>query len=697
MGEFYEILIRLPNDLETQVAGMLQGSVDKILQTGVHLPRGCIWDMDQVDVSVVVLAEQVVKVIVQYWEKLCPFRQAQYFIQLERGHVWHHLHCLLSKSGIESLVLGRYVRKLKEQIIDYVFDGVEPNVPDWLAITKTRLGGKNQVVGPDYIERYLLPKTQPEAQWAWTNLPQYAEAILNSEKRLEYNSAAVPESAADTGSSDPVLQGPTVSSAAASHYSRLVDWLISEGITSEQQWLERDKESYRSFHANSNSSRQLKAAVENAKCEMLLTKTAADYLIGPLRQANIADNRVFRLFMLNQYDPRIAGTILVKWCQKGWGKRNTIWLTGPATTGKTNLAQAIAHSTPLYGCVNWNNENFPFNDCVHKMLIWWEEGKMTAKIVEAAKAICGGSKVRVDQKCKSSIQIDSTPVIITSNVDMTLVVDGNSITQDHAEPLQHRMWKFTFNEILPPDWGQISKEEVQHFFGWAASNLMSVEPVFEVPKDPHVTGPPIVDLTDEEMIESLPVADGVTEPAKRETGPGTSSPIPSCSTQVDVICVDVSPLKEDTEIVPQVGIDIPRVDSSSSETELELPCLPENPARYGTRCACCGAISSSAIKCDGCKTWQATLVCLEHNVPECPECGIDACLFTQGEAESLLCDERMSQFSDLSDVQPLPDSPCDSPSPISQRGDRSPLPTLHEMFDLDVNDPAYIPWRFHPN
>lgn len=73
---------------------------------------------------------------------------------------------------------------------------------------------------------------------------------------------------------------------------------------------------------------------------------------------------------------------------------------------------------PFYGYVNWTKENFLFNNCVDKMLIWWEEGKMTAKIVEAAKSILGGSKVRVDQKCKSSQQIDSMPVIITNNTDM---------------------------------------------------------------------------------------------------------------------------------------------------------------------------------------------------------------------------------------------------------------------------------------
>lgn len=87
---------------------------------------------------------------------------------------------------------------------------------------------------------------------------------------------------------------------------------------------------------------------------------------------------------------------------KKFGKRNAIWLFGPLTTGKTNIAEAIVHAMPFYGCVSWTNENFPFNDCMDKMVIQWKECKMTAKVVESAKAMGeGGCTVQVDQKCKS--------------------------------------------------------------------------------------------------------------------------------------------------------------------------------------------------------------------------------------------------------------------------------------------------------
>ncbi|MHA0292451.1 hypothetical protein ACXYXC_03705, partial [Mesomycoplasma ovipneumoniae] len=78
--------------------------------------------------------------------------------------------------------------------------------------------------------------------------------------------------------------------------------------------------------------------------------------------------------------------------------------------------------------VNWTNENFPFNDAADKCLILWDEGRISCKIVEACKAILGGMPVRVDQKCKGSTALRPTPVLVTSNGDMTIVRDGNTST-----------------------------------------------------------------------------------------------------------------------------------------------------------------------------------------------------------------------------------------------------------------------------
>ena len=99
---------------------------------------------------------------------------------------------------------------------------------------------------------------------------------------------------------------------------------------------------------------------------------------------------MFQLFSIHKCNPLLAANLWVRWCRRKFNKRNAIGLYRPATTGKTNFAEAAAQAVPFYGCVNWTNENFTFNGCVDKMIIWWEEGQMTNKVVESAKAILGG-------------------------------------------------------------------------------------------------------------------------------------------------------------------------------------------------------------------------------------------------------------------------------------------------------------------
>ncbi|AVR53758.1 nonstructural protein 1 [Desmodus rotundus dependoparvovirus] len=684
---FYELIIRLPNDLARDCPGMSETCMDALLHSSVELPPKAVWDMSKVNLGMVSMAQCIVRILVCFWQMLNPLVDTPYFIQLEEGKQYYHLHCLLSWKACDSLVLGRYIKKVKERIIEAAFGGIEPGTTEWFAVHKTRTGGKNKVVDALYIERYLLPKKQSEVQWAWTDIPEYKDAVLDASRRAMFQ-LQMPVACLEDMPGDPgAVPGPSISGSSAENYCRLVDWLVSEGITSERQWLQKDKLSYRSFHANSNSSRQIKAALENAKAEMLLTRTAGDYLVGGTLHNPIDTNKIFLLFCLNNYDPQVAATILLKWCRCEWGKRNTVWFTGPASTGKTNLAEAIAHAVPLYGCVNWTNENFPFNDCVGKMLIWWEEGKMTAKIVESAKAILGGSKVRVDQKCKNSIQVDPTPVIITSNVDMTLVIDGNTITAEHREPLEHRMWKFTFEHQLEPTWGKICKEEVLDFFCWAAERPVEVAPTYCVPKvaGGGVLPPPEVDLTEDMDDEDIPAAqqpievdfalsteiDGQQvvvsgpppspEPGTRSVGTSTEEPAPLLST--------TPPAESATLKSP------PRSpDPQEGPSSLIAPPAPKK-SRYGTR-----------------------LVCLEHNQEECEICGEELCLFTAGfptpETEDsssstssvdLQCHETLSDMSGLSDVSP-PSPPTPDP-PVG-----SPVPLIDLFDDMDYMPP----FRYQP-
>ncbi|WBY51256.1 replication protein [Psittacidae dependoparvovirus] len=490
--QFFELIVQLPSDIETQLPNISESFVNWITGKQWRLPEGSDWNLDKVDQVQLTLGDKIQREIYRYWVSITHNENAEFFVQLEESPNYFHLHVLLECCGIKPLVLGRYVKHLQQKLISTVYSGHAPQIENWLRITKTKaVGGSNKMRGKSYIPAYLIPKVQPEVHWAWTNIPEYAPACLNARLRAEiaethfleagYTQRTPPEGGlAKNGDGAPVIL-----SKASRRYMELVDWLVDKGITTEKQWLTENKESYRSFQASGNSARQIKVALQNAIQEMLLTKTAPDYLIGrdpPDEEQIRTSNRIYDIFQRNGYDPAYAANVLVGWCKGAFNKRNTVWLFGPATTGKTNIAEAIAHAVPFYGCVNWTNENFPFNDCLNKMIIWWEEGKMTAKIVESAKAILGGSRVRVDQKCKSSEEIQPTPVIITSNTNMCHVIDGNSTTFEHQKPLEDRMFLFELVKPLPPNYGKVTKQEVLDFFRWGLDHPIEVTHEFRVPK-----------------------------------------------------------------------------------------------------------------------------------------------------------------------------------------------------------------------
>lgn len=69
----------------------------------------------------------------------------RYVIQFERGQIYHHLHVLIDTNGIKSVVLGPYLAQIKERLVSQIYRGVIPRIPDWLSISKARVGGPNHV------------------------------------------------------------------------------------------------------------------------------------------------------------------------------------------------------------------------------------------------------------------------------------------------------------------------------------------------------------------------------------------------------------------------------------------------------------------------------------------------------------------------------------------------------------------------
>lgn len=482
MSCFYEIVLRLPSDVETDLDGASDEFVNWITGKEWTLPPDSDLDLDQIEQPHLTLADKLWREFYVYWKGVSK-TDSKYFVQLEKGRDLIHMHVVIETAGVKSFVLGRYLGQIRDSLVRTVYRGAAPKIESWLTATKTKSDkGTNRTCGTSYIVNYLLPKVQSELQWAWTNIEEYKLAALNLEERRRIVDEQRAAHAEQSGFGAVPADVPVLKTKASEKYRMLVNWLVENGITTEKQWIRENSDSYLSFNSTGNARASIKSALDNACKVMSLTKSAADYLVGKGDPGPIEENRIYRIFAMNGYDPAYAGSVLLGWCRQEFGKRNAVWLFGPATTGKTNIAEAIAHTVPFYGCVNWNNENFPFNDCVDKMLIWWEEGKMTAKVVEQAKAILGGSKVRVDIKCKTSQPMEPTPVIITSNTNMCCVVDGNSTTFEHEQPLQDRMFKFELTRRLEPTFGKVTKQEVKDFFRWAELNRQDVRHEFHVTK-----------------------------------------------------------------------------------------------------------------------------------------------------------------------------------------------------------------------
>lgn len=178
----------------------------------------------------------------------------------------------------------------------------------------------------------------------------------------------------------------------------------------------------------------------------------------------LVNSRIWKVFEKNNMNPLKCMHAIACVLNKQSGKRNTVLFHGPATTGKSLLAQAIAKEVRNTGCYNPANVNFPFNDCLNKNLIWVEEAGNFGQQVNQFKAVMSGQDIRVDQKGKGSKPLNSTPVVMTSNEDITQVRVGCELRPEHTQPIRDRVVEFNLQVPLGGDFGLIDSGEFGRFF-----------------------------------------------------------------------------------------------------------------------------------------------------------------------------------------------------------------------------------------
>nr|QBJ04579.1 NS1 [Tasmanian devil-associated bocavirus 1] len=246
----------------------------------------------------------------------------------------------------------------------------------------------------------------------------------------------------------------------------------SDYITTYEDLVEKHGELVIQFEATPGGSNLLQQVLHMSNIRVQQSHNAFSYMCGRLPAQPITPkNKLMYLLSYQGYNPIQAGHWFACWLQKSTGKRNTVLFYGPASTGKTNAAKAIAEAVKLYGCVNHTNKQFPFNDCPNKLLCWWEECQMSTEFVEQAKCILGGTAFRVDRKHRDSILLPQIPCLISSNNNIYEVVSGNSVLGVHAQPLKDRVTQFNFLKKLPQDFGEISPQEVSDLIQYCAGKF----------------------------------------------------------------------------------------------------------------------------------------------------------------------------------------------------------------------------------
>ncbi|AFV48069.1 nonstructural protein 1 [Wuharv (rhesus) parvovirus 1] len=247
--------------------------------------------------------------------------------------------------------------------------------------------------------------------------------------------------------------------------------LTKNKLHTAEKWMLGDPDSYIQHIANPGGETVIKATLDIVTLKMSVEKTAYQLIIESKHEKikHIKKCKAWKLMKDNNFNPKKIWHCISCALNKQMGKRNTILLCGPASTGKSLLAQKIAQLVGNVGCYNPSNVNFPFNDCSNRNLIWVEEAGNFGGQVNQFKAIMSGQSIRLDQKGKGSKAIEPTPVIMTTNEDITKVIIGSETKPEHKQPIMDRCCRIEMKKRLEGDFGLLEDGEIPSIFKWLES------------------------------------------------------------------------------------------------------------------------------------------------------------------------------------------------------------------------------------
>lgn len=245
----------------------------------------------------------------------------------------------------------------------------------------------------------------------------------------------------------------------------IVDKLTAQRIVTLEDWMLLDPDTYIQALTSPGGQQYCINMLEISGLRVSKDCTAYQLIIeNGSDRCRLSETKIWQIFIKNQINPLKAMHAIMCVLNKQSGKRNSILFFGPATTGKSLLAQTMAREVRNIGCYNPANVNFPFNDCLNKNLIWVEEAGNLGQQVNQFKAVMSGQDIRVDQKGKGSKPLNATPVVMTSNEDITQVRVGCELKPEHTQPIKDRLVAFHLQVPLGGDFGLIENGEFGRFF-----------------------------------------------------------------------------------------------------------------------------------------------------------------------------------------------------------------------------------------
>nr|QTE04061.1 MAG: nonstructural protein 1 [Turdus pallidus parvoviridae sp.] len=157
--------------------------------------------------------------------------------------------------------------------------------------------------------------------------------------------------------------------------------------------------------------------------------------------------------------------LLMKVMNGDTSKKNCMWIWGPSNTGKSTVAAAfIDYFFPT--CVgkpdNNDRTSFPFNACVNKRVIFWEEPTIHPQNVEDVKCLMSGTTFSTDIKYQSAVEIHKTPVLVTCNK-----VPWQGMSESNV--MRSRCFTFKFGTVLDDAW---LRDNAAKYFPFSKEDFM---------------------------------------------------------------------------------------------------------------------------------------------------------------------------------------------------------------------------------